>query len=188
MRAIVPLMFVTLMLGACASTLDRAPVGTAEPVSELRENFRNINRDGVFYFAGVPTKEGIDRLAEEGVTLIVNLRTQEVMARDAEPFDEEAYARSKGIDYLWLPTTPRTLNEETIEQFAKALREHRGKALIHCNSANTAGGLWAAYLAKKRNIPLDIAIEKGRAAGLSKDSMVEAVRRVVEGQDDASGS
>ncbi len=184
MRSIVPMILIALALSACASTLDRAPVGTAQPVPELQNEFRNINRDGVFYFAGVPTKEGIDHLAEQGVTLIVSLRTPEAMAKDPEPFDEEAYARSKGIDFLWLPTTPETLSDETIEQFAQALREHRGKALIHCNSANTAGGLWAAYLAKKRDLPLDEALARGHAAGLSKESMEEAVRRVVEGGDD----
>ena len=114
------------------------------------------------------------------VSVIVSLRTTGAMSKDEAPFDEEAYARSKGIEYVWLPTTPDSLDDETIEKFADALHETKGKALVHCNSANTSGGLWAAYLNKKRGFSLEEAIERGRAAGLSRDSMTEAVRRVAK--------
>jgi len=40
--------------------------------------------------------------------------------------------------------------------------------------------LWAAYLALKRGMDIETALEHGRAAGLRSSSMVEAVRRVVD--------
>lgn len=174
-------LLVSLVLGfvltGCARTLDAQPIGTAKPVAELADGFHNINQDGKLYFAGKPTKAGLDAMAARGVKVIVNIRTADRIETDE--FDHEAYAKSLGMDYVWLPTTPDSLDDATVDRFAEVLASTTGPALLHCNSANTAGGLWAAYLAQKRGVPIDEAIAKGKAAGLSRDSMVEAVQRVV---------
>jgi len=175
-----PTLLGSLVLGfvltGCARTLDAQPIGTAQPVAQLQDGFHNINRDGKLYFASVPTKAGLDAMAYFGVKVIINIRTADRIETDE--FDHEAYAKSLGMDYVWLPTTPSTLDNATVDRFAKVLAGTTGPALLHCNSANTAGGLWAAYLTQKRGVPIDEAIAKGRAAGLSRDSMVESVRRV----------
>lgn len=173
-----------ILVAGCARTLDTQPVGTAQPVAQLQDDFSAINQDGGIYFAGVPTREGIDKLAAQGVTVIVNLRTPEAMAGDEQPFDEEAYARSKGIEYIYLPTTPDSFDADTVDTFADVLGSTKGRALVHCNSSNTAGGLWAGYLVRKKGLTVDEAIEKGKAAGLSRDSMIQAVRRLAA-EDDA---
>lgn len=167
-----------LLVTGCARTLDTQPIGTAQPVAQLQDDFSAINQDGRIYFAGVPTREGIDKLAAQGVTVIVNLRTPEAMAADEQPFDEEAYAKSKGIEYIYIPTTPDSFDADTVDTFADVLSSTKGKALVHCNSSNTAGGLWAGYLVREKGLTVDEAIDKGKAAGLSRDSMIEAVRRV----------
>lgn len=52
--------------------------------------------------------------------------------------------------------------------------------LIHCASSNRVGGLWAAYPVRYCGYGIDEAIRLGGAAGRSRQSMIDAAKRVVE--------
>jgi len=74
--------------------------------------------------------------------------------------------------------TPETLSKQDVERFAEKMDGATGKVLVHCASSNRAGALWASYLALYKGVPLDQAIENGKAAGMRASSLEDAVRRV----------
>jgi|GEM_PF-1199902 len=164
------------MQGGCATTLDRASVGTAKAETALATHFDNVFRDGNVYFAGQPTRRGIEELDARGVTTIVNLRRPEEL--ESLGFDEPERIKQCGMTYVTIPLTPKTFSREDVDRFAGVLAGTPGPVAVHCGSSNRVGGLWAAYLAVHRGYALDEAIRLGRAAGMRGDSMVRAVRRV----------
>lgn len=162
--------------GGCRSTLDRQPVGVAAPVPELKDEFNNVSRDGRLYVAGEPSEEAIREMARRGATVVVNIIPEGAPRK--HQFDERALVESLGMKYVSIPVSAASLSAADVDRFAEVMRETEGGMLLHCRSSNTAGGLWAAYLARVRNMPLNEAIERGKAAGLARPDMIDAVTRV----------
>ena len=181
MRRLITILGATLLLaGGCQSTTrtvtaDHAPVGVARPL-EGWDGVNNAFRDGQFYFAGQPEEAAIRRYADEGVVTVVNVRTPPEI--ESLPFDEAEVVESLGMRYVSIPVSPETLSVDDVERFTEVLSESEGPVLIHCGSSNRVGGIWAAYLVRERGMDVEDAIERGKAAGLRSDSMVEAARRV----------
>ena len=153
-----------------------APMPVVEP--ELADEFNNISRLGDVYFAGYPTEQGLHEMAERGVRTVVSLKTPE-QVREARGFDEQAVAEACGMRMVFLPIALDTFSDADVEQFAEIYETSEGPFLLHCGSSNTVGGLWAAYLATRRDVPLDQAMSIGRAAGLHAEVMEQATRRVI---------
>ena len=143
------------------------------------EGINNLFRDGLYYFAGQPDEAAFNRLAEDaGITTVVNLRRpQELEQLD---FDEPAVVEALGMRYVNIPVTPDAFSKADVDRFAAVLAESKGPVLLHCGSANRAGGMWAGYLTLHRGLSLDEALRLGKTAGLRRDTMIEAVRQVAE--------
>ncbi|MEW4568706.1 sulfur transferase domain-containing protein [Tautonia sp. JC769] len=136
------------------TSLASAPIETPEPV-EGGEAIGGLYRSGPIYLAAQPDPETLSRLAEDGVTVVINLRPPEEM--DSVPFDEPALIKSLGLDYVTIPIgrPPYAPRLEAVEQLREALASHEGKALIHCSHAIRASRLWAAHLVKDRGLSRD---------------------------------
>jgi uncharacterized protein (TIGR01244 family) len=176
------LLILTVVAAGCQSgeTVRRdAPAVTPLPVidDELADEFNNIYRLGEVYFAGYPTEEGLRELRSRGVTTVVSLKTPEQVQK-ARGLDEQAVAEELGMTMVWIPISPDSFSEADVDRFAEVYEASEGPFLLHCGSSNTVGGLWAAYLKRKRDVPLDQALNIGRAAGLRAEAMVEATERV----------
>jgi len=154
-----------------------AQLVAAEPVSGW-PGTKNVSRAGRIFFAGQPGEAALRQAAAEGVALVINSRTAQEMTR--VPFDEPALVAALGMQYVVIPVTPSTFSAADVDRFAEALAATDGPVLFHCATANRSGGLWAAYLVRKRGLPWERALDLGRAAGLSRQSMIEAARRVAE--------
>ena len=165
------------MLGACATTQLSTVVADEAAPQEGWEGINNLFRDGPFYFAGQPDAAAFERLAEDtGVTTVINLRRpQELEQLD---FDEQAVVEGLGLRYVNIPITPDAFSADDVDRLADVLAQADGPVILHCGSANRAGGMWAAYLVRHRGLDLDEAIRLGKTAGLRRDSMIDAVRRV----------
>jgi protein tyrosine phosphatase (PTP) superfamily phosphohydrolase (DUF442 family) len=170
----------TLAMAGCASSRP-LPAGDARLLAPeddaVAEEFNSLYRQGDVYFAGYPTEAGLREMSRRGVTTVVALKTPEQVTA-ARSFDETALAESLGIDLVWLPISPDSFSVSDVDRFAEVYERSSGPMLIHCGSANTVGGLWAEYLHRYRDLPLDVAMKEGRSVGLRRESMVEAVRRV----------
>jgi uncharacterized protein (TIGR01244 family) len=131
--------------------------------------------DDVF-IGGQPTERALREMKARGVTTVVNLRTPEEM-RSAVKFDEPALVAQLGMKYVYLPVRGNTefpYAPETVTKFADALQNANGKVLLHCTIGWRASHLWAAYLIRERDIPVDDALANARAINLMDTHRVSA--------------
>jgi uncharacterized protein (TIGR01244 family) len=147
----------------------------AEPVGDWPDT-KNVSRVGRIYFAGQPSEAALRLAAAEGVELVINLRPMQEMAK--VPFDERELVAALGMRYVTVPVTPSTFSLADVDRFAGQLDTTDGLVLVHCSSSNRCGGLWAAYLVWTHELDWDTALALGKAAGLSRQSMIEAAQRV----------
>lgn len=123
--------------------------------------------------AGKPGPGGIAAAKAAGFRTIIDLRgpDEDGVAGDA------AAAVEMGMDRA---TMPMPGDAEAIPAFIDELADllddqDRYPILLHCGSANRAGAAWALYRAEN-GVPALIAIEEGRAAGMtSRESLVREV-------------
>lgn len=124
-------------------------------------------RSGDALLAGQPEPEAIERLAESGYRLVINLRTPEEM--DELDFDHAAVVESAGMTYVHLPlrgSEAYPFTPAAVDALAEVLERHEGPFLLHCASSFRAGQLWGAYLVRHQGVPVDVAFDIGRETGL----------------------
>jgi uncharacterized protein (TIGR01244 family) len=139
--------------------LEIAKIETPEPVKDKKDFFAA----GVFYFAGQPDEDTFKWLASEGVSVVINLRTDEEMEKLKETLDEPALLKKLGMNYVHIPLGGKAkYYPEATDKLAQTLANHKGKALIHCRSAGRVSHLWIAYLVKYRDYTLDDAAAVGK--------------------------
>jgi uncharacterized protein (TIGR01244 family) len=145
----------------------------------FQERFAKVGDD--VFIAGQPTERGLKRVHDEGVTVVVNLRSPEEMKRIG--FDEAAAVAALGMRYVYLPvrgTADMPYSPTTLDKFAEAVKGANGKVLLHCTIAWRASHLWAAYLIRERGIPVDSALANARAINLMDTMRMGDQRQPVE--------
>lgn len=149
-----------------------APVASMEPLPEALEvdGFQAVlAMAGNVYVAGQPSRDALDWLKAQGVTTVVNLRTQpEMDNRERVPYDEAAALDSLGLEYVHIPLggDENPYTPEAVARFAEAVEATEGKVLLHCTVGWRASHMWAAYLVRYRGMELNEAIAHGRAINL----------------------
>lgn len=125
-----------------------------------------ITKTGNLYISGQPDADAFRKLKSDGVTTVINLRTEQEMSnRDYVPFDEKQLLDSLGIKYIHIPLggadTP--YNNEALNKFAEGFESADGKVLLHCTVAWRASHMWAAYLVQYKGFEPIKAIEHAKA-------------------------
>jgi uncharacterized protein (TIGR01244 family) len=126
------------------------------------------------YISGQPEKESFAKLKSEGVTTVVNLRTDSEMSnRENVPFDEKAVVDSLGMDYIHIPLggPDSPYNNEALIKFGDALSKAEGKVLLHCTVGRRASYMWAAYLIQFKGFSPNRAIEYAKAVNFGEWSL-----------------
>jgi protein tyrosine phosphatase (PTP) superfamily phosphohydrolase (DUF442 family) len=136
--------------------LSAAPIDSVCKVEGKKDCFRSTN----FYFGGQPTLETLRWLKSEGVTLVVNTRSEKENKDFAETaFNEENLAKELGMAYVSIPLGEKPAYcPQAVDSLARTLGAHTGKAFIHCLSCGRVSYLWAAYLVRHRGHSLDDAV------------------------------
>lgn len=121
-------------------------------------------RSGDFYVGAQPDVETLQLLKSQGVTHIVNLRTEAEMKQlETSGFNEEDTVKELGMSYCLLPVGGKDLPcPKTVEKFAEAIRDCRGKALVHCRSGGRATHLLMAHLVRGCGYTLTDAVTIGK--------------------------
>jgi uncharacterized protein (TIGR01244 family) len=123
---------------------------------------------GACFVAGQPSEEALRKLAREGVTTVVSVRTQEEMDdRSQVPFDEAALLKELKVKYVHIPLGPCT--PAAVQQFAEAVDQAEGKVLLHCTVAWRATYVWMAYLITNRKYSVDEAWKAGMQMSVTVD-------------------
>jgi len=137
------------------------------PVKLDQEGFRAvIVRSGKFFISGQPEESSFSWLKEQGVTTVVNLRTQpEMDNRESVPFDEAEVVKAAGMEYIHIPLGGDDLpyTPEALEKFVRAAENAGGKVLLHCTVGWRASHMWAAYLVRQKKLDIMDAITQAQA-------------------------
>jgi uncharacterized protein (TIGR01244 family) len=126
---------------------------------------------------GQPTEEHLQQAKDNGVKVVVNLRTE---AEEDAYATEAAKVASLGMKYVHLPIEGKTgdgLNEENARKLAELLAEK--PALVHCTSGERVGALFALKAFYVDKLPADAALEVGKANGMTKPSIEKLVTDVM---------
>lgn len=142
----------------------QAQLGSPEQVKGI-EGVKNCYFDGPVCVASQPTPAALRGFANDGVTVVINLRTQKEM--DELGFDQAALCEELGMEYVHIPLggSERVYPPEAVDRFAALMERHDGKALIHCASGGRVTHLYVAYLIKHRGYELNDAYEVGLGLG-----------------------
>lgn len=134
------------------------------------------------FIAGQPTEKALRDLRARGVTTIVNLRMPAEMAQVG--FDEATLAKELGIKYVHIPmvgTSENPYGPKQLDTFTAAMAAADGKLLLHCTIAWRASHLWAAYLIRERNTPVETALSQARSINLMDDMRMGGDQQPLEG-------
>lgn len=88
-----------------------------------------------------------------------------------------------GTKYVYLPSgggAPYSYSPETVAKFSQAVRDTKGKVLLHCTVGWRASHLWAAYLIAERDVPVEDALANARAINLADNDRSMPGRQPVE--------
>ena len=176
-RGLIGLMLAgTLMLPGLVPV---AHAGGVEPV-DLTAEYPGVNRRcdrvGDVLIGGQPDEATLRRLIDEGVTTVVNLRTQREMDnREWVAFDEPALLAELGVRYVHAPIwggDDEPYRPEVVDALARAIEEaasNRGsdaigagesdapqpRVLLHCQSGWRTAWVFGAYLVREKGMPIE---------------------------------
>lgn len=139
-------------------------ISISDPV--LIDKSYNLYHAGDVFIAGQPTQTNLDSLIEAGVSLVINLRTDDEM--NYLNYDEAKFLKSKKIKYIHIPMGGDDGYEaDAIEKMGKSINKTDGKILIHCRSAGRATYAWMAWLIRYQDYSIDEAVRLGNKARFS---------------------
>lgn len=149
-------------------TLAMAPFGDA-----VTRNIVNYTRAAPYVgIAGRLNPAGVSEAKALGFHLLIDLRGPD------EPgvAQEERLAADIGIAYRRLPLKSGEGAWEQVAAVETALNDPSSyPILLHCGSANRAAAVWTLYR-HRQGVPTMIALEEGRAAGLtSREAQVRTL-------------
>jgi protein tyrosine phosphatase (PTP) superfamily phosphohydrolase (DUF442 family) len=138
--------------------------GIPEPV--LTDSSYNLYKSGNFYLSGQPTEENLKALVNDGVKLIINIRTAPEMEEFGKThYNEEELVKSLKADYLNIGVGGSDgFKPEVIKKISDKITATNGKVLIHCAAAGRATMVWMAWLVQKKFCTIDEAIRLGKKA------------------------
>ncbi len=165
MRTPKPLMTGLLSVAAVACTPAHKDDVTAPAVAEEQAlSLTLLAPRPNLYSAGQPSESDWRRIAARGVTTVVNLRPVDEM----QGRDEASEVRAAGMRYIEIPVADgAAITPDNARKLGEAISSAAGApVLVHCASANRAGGLLALMAATQEGMADDAALEFGRQAGM----------------------
>lgn len=113
---------------------------------------------------------GIPMLKMLGFKTVVSL-----LKPDEGAPNEGELVQKAGMKYIHIPVPTTAPTADQVAEFAKIVENPENyPILLHCESSNRVGAMWALYRASK-GVPVEIAVEEGRQVGL-KTSREKQVR------------
>ena len=164
MRASIPLMTGLLSVAAGACTPVHKEAAAPAVVETQVLSLTLLAPRPNLYSAGQPAESDWRGIAARGVTTVVNLRPVDEM----QGRDEASEVRAAGMGYIEIPVADgASITPENARKLGEAISSANGApVLVHCASANRAGGLLALMAATQEGMDDAAALEFGRKAGM----------------------
>lgn len=142
-----------------------APPPTTDLPLALSAHVPNLARPSAgLYTGGQPDSAAWKPLKAEGVSTVINLRSDEEMRGS----DEAARVDAAGMHYVHIPVAGGdAVNRHNAARLHAAMAAAPGKVLVHCASGNRAGALLAIDAADRRHLDTEAAVAYGKSAGLT---------------------
>ncbi|MCZ4694752.1 fused DSP-PTPase phosphatase/NAD kinase-like protein [Ancylomarina euxinus] len=130
---------------------------------EIIKDFNSAFKFQNYYISAQPSLEVLRWYKSQGVSSIINLRTEKENQDFATyAFNEKNMAKELDLDYYSLPIGGiKDYTPENLEAFAKLIEGDK-KLLIHCRSAGRATTVFMAYLIKHKGYSVNEAAKVGR--------------------------
>jgi protein tyrosine phosphatase (PTP) superfamily phosphohydrolase (DUF442 family) len=153
-----------------------ASVAAAQEQGQPIRNFFRVNEN--FCTGGQPRLEHLQKLKEEGVKAIINLRP----AGEHRAAEEEEKAKELGLRYFNIPVVYTDPKEEQVTEFLKITDDPENRpAFIHCAAAIRVGAFWLIRRVLRDNWTFDAAAEEAKKIGLKESPhLTEFARRYIE--------
>ncbi|HUS12690.1 MAG TPA: protein tyrosine phosphatase family protein [Pyrinomonadaceae bacterium] len=151
------------------------PVAAQREIPPIR-NFLRVNDQ--FCTGGQPKLEHLQKLKDEGVKAIINLRpTSEHRAAE-----EEARAKELGLRYFNIPVVFADPKDEQATEFLKITDDPANRpAFIHCAGAIRVGAFWMIRRVLRDDWKVEAAEDEAKKIGLKESPhLVEFARRYIE--------
>ena len=142
-------------------------IGKTDTV-EVIKDFKNLYRYQNFYLSGQPTLEALLWFKSQGVTKIINLRSEtENKGFSESAYNEKANAQQLGFEYHSIPVDgTKDYSPEKLEVFLSLVNKNE-KTVIHCASAGRVTHFFMAYLIKNKGYTINEAVEIGKSLKFS---------------------
>ena len=145
---------------ACGAAVQETSVDTPKVAGD-QERFFQL---GNVYIGTQPDEDELKWFAENGVRLVVNVRTDsEVEEHTKEEYDETGLSGELGMNYVHLPLGGKAgYSPEDVDTLAKYISGNDAKTLVHCLAGVRASYLYVAYLILYKDVPIDDAVDIGK--------------------------
>lgn len=127
------------------------------------EGYSNLFSYQNFYLGGQPTIEELRWLQSQGVTKIINLRSEEENNVFSEyAYNEKPIAEEFGFEYFSIPIDGiKDYTAEKLDEISNQLSTN-DKILLHCRTAGRVTYFFMAYLIKSGGFTINEAVELGK--------------------------
>lgn len=172
------------LFAACndAPPVDAAPAARSASPYAVEEisigGVKNVHRCGGALLAGQPGEADFALLKEQGIELVLDLRTEGEIS-----FDEPALVEAAGMQYQRTSfREPEELTDEKLDIIRAALNAaDETPVIMHCGSANRVGAAWLAWrVLDGGDVSFDEALVDAKTIGLRDDELTARVREYVE--------
>jgi len=128
-----------LLVFLAAAAQDAAAPGSSQ-ISAV--NFLRVEKN--VCTSGQPSVEDLQRLKEEGVRSLINLRRPE--EDPTGQANERKVAEEIGLKYFSIPVDAANIRPEQVEEFRQILKDQDNAPFyIHCRSAGRVGAFWMIH-------------------------------------------
>jgi uncharacterized protein (TIGR01244 family) len=165
MKKIVSVLSVAMILAATAAA-------QAPPRSTAQDDFSNIRNffrvSEQIYTGGQPSMENLQKMKEQGVRSVVNLR----LASEYNFEEEAAMAKKLYLRYFHIPVDKSNLKDEQVEEFLKVTSAPQNRPIfIHCTAANRVGTFWMIRRVLLDNWKVEDAEAEARKIGMHEEKL-----------------
>jgi uncharacterized protein (TIGR01244 family) len=153
-----------LLLVATATPAAQEPTKDTSSI----KNFLRVNEQ--ICTGGQPTMAELEKLKQDGVSAIINLRRPSEY--NAE--EEAAKARELGLRYINIPVDSNEPKDGQVEEFLKATDDALNHpAFIHCRSASRVGAFWMIRRVLRDGWPVEKAEDEAKKIGMHTPNLRE---------------